>query len=79
MTAYLINGPDELKREWLAGVETIGITSGASTPELLVEQVIKALGPEDVVPIEGAEEDVNFVLPRELRSTGTGAAASRVK
>jgi 4-hydroxy-3-methylbut-2-enyl diphosphate reductase len=79
VTAYLINGPDELKREWLAGVETIGITSGASTPELLVEQVIKALGPEDVVPIEGAEEDVSFVLPRELRSTGAGAAAPMVK
>ena len=67
VTAYLINGPDELDREWIEDVETIGITSGASTPELLVEEVIKALGPEEVIPIDGVEEDVSFVLPRELR------------
>ena len=67
VTAYLINGPGELNQEWLQDVETIGITSGASTPELLVEEVIKALGPEEVIPIDGVEEDVSFVLPRELR------------
>ena len=67
VTAYLINGPDELDSGWLDGVEKIGITSGASTPELLVEQVIEALGPDEVAPIEGIEEDVSFVLPRELR------------
>ena len=67
VTAYLINGPDELDPRWLEGVEKIGITSGASTPELLVEEVIKSLAPEEVIPIEGAEEDVSFVLPREFR------------
>ena len=67
VTAYLINGPDELEPEWLEGVEKIGITSGASTPELLVEQVIEAVGAEDVIPIDGVEEDVSFVLPKELR------------
>ena len=67
VTAYLINGADELDSRWLDGVEKIGITSGASTPELLVEQVIEALGPDEVAPIEGIEEDVSFVLPRELR------------
>ena len=67
VTAYLINGPDELDATWLDGVRKVGITSGASTPELLVQQVIAALEPEEVVPIEGAEEDVAFVLPRELR------------
>ena len=67
VTAYLINGPDELNAEWLDGVDKIGITSGASTPELLVDQVIDALGPEEVIPIDGVEEDVNFVLPREFR------------
>ena len=67
VTAHLINGPDELDQGWLEDVETIGITSGASTPELLVEEVIKALGPEEVIPIDGVEEDVSFVLPRELR------------
>ena len=67
VTAYLINGPDEVEPAWLDGVEKIGITSGASTPELLVEQVIEAVGAEDVIPIDGVEEDVNFVLPKELR------------
>ena len=67
VTAYLINGPDEVEPAWLDGVEKIGITSGASTPELLVEQVIEAVGAEDVIPIEGVEEDVSFVLPREFR------------
>lgn len=67
VTAYLINGPDELERSWLEGVENVGITSGASTPESLVQNVIEALGPEEVIPIEGEEDNVSFVLPRELR------------
>lgn len=67
VTAYLINGPEELEQAWLEGVENVGITSGASTPENLVQAVIEALQPEEVIPIEGAEEDVSFVLPRELR------------
>ena len=65
--AYLINGPQELDWSWLDGVENVGITSGASTPESLVESVIRAIEPDEVVPITGAEEDVSFVLPRELR------------
>jgi 4-hydroxy-3-methylbut-2-enyl diphosphate reductase len=65
--AYLINGPEELDLRWLDGVDNVGITSGASTPESLVESVIRAIAPEEVVPIIGAEEDVSFVLPRELR------------
>ncbi len=67
VTAYLINGPDELDTQWLKGVKNVGITSGASTPESLVQAVIKALDAEEVIPIEGIEEDVNFVLPKELR------------
>lgn len=65
--AYLINGADELKSEWLDGVENVGITSGASTPEYLVQDVIKALEPEEIVDVEVAKEDFTFVLPRELR------------
>lgn len=65
--AYLINGPEELDPAWLDGVENVGITSGASTPEELVQAVIERLSPEDVIPIEGVEEDVSFVLPKELR------------
>lgn len=67
VTAYLINGPDELDTRWLDGVKNVGITSGASTPESLVQAVIKALDAEEVIPIDGIEEDVNFVLPKELR------------
>lgn len=67
VTAYLINGPEELDKTWLEGVEKVGITSGASTPEELVLAVIKEINPDEVLPIDGAEEDVSFVLPRELR------------
>ena len=65
--AYLINGVDELNPEWLDGVESIGVTSGASTPEYLVQDVINALEPEEVVDVEVAREDFTFVLPKELR------------
>ena len=67
VTAFLINGPEELKSSWFDGVEVVGITSGASTPETLVQAVIKSLDPDEVMPIDGAEEDVSFVLPKELR------------
>ena len=65
--AYLINGPDDLNRNWLKDVERVGITSGASTPESLVQSVIDSLDPEEVETIEGVDEDVSFVLPAELR------------
>jgi len=65
--AYLLNGPEEMDPRWFEGVDRVGITSGASTPEELVKAVIDALNPQDVVRIEGADEDVNFVLPKELR------------
>ena len=65
--SYLINGVDELNPEWLDGVESVGVTSGASTPEYLVQDVINALEPEEVVDVEVAKEDFTFVLPKELR------------
>ena len=65
--AYLINGPDEIEREWLTGCRRVGVTSGASTPEVLVEAVIAALAPERVTLLAGADEDITFTLPRELR------------
>ena len=68
VTAFLINGPDEMDSTWLKGVENVGITSGASTPEDLVLAVIDALAPDEVTTIDGVEEDVSFVLPREFRS-----------
>jgi len=65
--AHLINGPEELRPEWLEGVEKVGIASGASTPEVLVDAVIAALNPKKVTPLEVVEEDISFVMPRELR------------
>ena len=65
--SYLINGPKEIEPSWLDGVSKVGITSGASTPEVLVESVISALEPGKVTMLSGVEEDVSFTLPRELR------------
>ena len=65
--AYLINGPEEIDQDWLLGKEKVGITSGASTPEVLVESVIEALAPDRVTMLTGVEEDVSFTMPRELR------------
>ena len=65
--AYLVNGPEEIDPAWLVGKNKVGITSGASTPEVLVESVIEALAPDRVTVLSGAEEDVSFSLPKELR------------
>ena len=65
--SYLINGPEEIDPAWLLGKERVGITSGASTPEVLVESVIEKLGPEKVTMVSGVEEDVTFILPKQLR------------
>lgn len=67
LPSHLINGPEEIKPEWLEGKERVGVTSGASTPEVLVEAVIKALAPDEVIMLNGADEDVAFTLPKELR------------
>jgi len=64
--SYLINGPDEIDPSWIKDKKKVGITSGASTPEVLVESVIEALAPEKVTVLEGVEEDVSFTLPKEL-------------
>jgi len=67
---YLIDGPEDLRREWFEGKRAVGVTAGASAPELLVRQVIEQLvrwggqAPHEVV---GREERVSFTLPRELR------------
>jgi 4-hydroxy-3-methylbut-2-en-1-yl diphosphate reductase len=67
---YLIDGPDDLREEWFTGKTAVGVTAGASAPELLVRQVIERLqswggqAPREVI---GREEHVVFGLPRELR------------
>ena len=65
--AYLINGPEDLDAVLLDGATRVGITSGASTPEVLVDEVITALRPDNVTTLTGMEENVAFVLPKELR------------
>ena len=67
VTAYLINGPQEVEQEWLEGCNKIGVTSGASTPEILVEEVINILAPDKVTYLTGVDEDVSFTLPKVLR------------
>lgn len=65
--AYLVNGPHEVRPEYLNGAERVGIISGASTPESLVQAVVHALHPQRIRHISLAEEDISFVLPKELR------------
>ncbi len=65
--SHLINGPEEVDPAWLEGVEKVGIASGASTPEVLVDAVIASLKPDKVTPLEVVEEDISFIMPRELR------------
>ena len=67
---YLIDGPEDLQAEWLVGRQAVGVTAGASAPELLVRQVIEQLvrwGAEAPREVIGREERVLFTLPRELR------------
>jgi 4-hydroxy-3-methylbut-2-enyl diphosphate reductase len=67
---YLIDGPEDLKREWFDGKKRIGVTAGASAPELLVERVVAKLrewGGEAPVNLGGEPENIVFSLPRELR------------
>jgi 4-hydroxy-3-methylbut-2-enyl diphosphate reductase len=74
--AYLIDGADDIRREWVAEGARIGLTAGASAPELLVEQVIDRLkewGAGHVEPQQGIEEQVVFALPKELQAGTAGA------
>ena len=68
---HLVDYAEEIDPAWLEGVGTVGVTSGASVPEVLVRGVLTFLaehGYEDVQPVSAAEESVLFSLPHELRS-----------
>tara|TARA_R110002096_G_scaffold5779_11_gene26596 strand:+ start:887 stop:1810 length:924 start_codon:yes stop_codon:yes gene_type:complete len=69
--AHLLLGPDEVQPEWFEGVQSIGLTSGASTPEssvLAVVDRLKELGVTDVEEVDGIAETIEFTLPLELRT-----------
>lgn len=68
--AYLVDFASEIEEAWLEGVTTVGVTSGASVPEVLVEEVLEWLsqrGYGDVELVKAAEESITFSLPKELR------------
>ena len=67
--SYLIANGSELRPEWVSGARTVGVTAGASAPEVLVEDVIEALrrlAPVEVSMLSGREENIQFRLPVEL-------------
>ena len=69
--AYLIDGAEDIDPEWLSGISLVGLTAGASAPEVLVKQVIeriKALSGGEVEEISGIQENVQFSLPKELKT-----------
>lgn len=82
--AYLVDFADEIEEGWLEGVTTVGVTSGASVPEVLVEQVLEwlsARGFEDVEIVKAAEESITFAAqgaaPRSARGGGGAGGAAR--
>jgi 4-hydroxy-3-methylbut-2-enyl diphosphate reductase len=69
-TAYLVDGAQDVREEWLRGVSSVGVTAGASAPESLVQGVIERLrqsGGETVAELSGRAENVEFALPKALR------------
>lgn len=77
--AYLVDFADEVKEEWLEGVTTIGVSSGASVPEILVEDLLKWLaerGFGDVETVTAMEEHLLFAMPPELRKDLKAAGKS---
>lgn len=68
--AYLIDGAEDMKREWFEGSQKIGITAGASAPEVLVRGVIEQLharGASGAEELLGRPENITFSMPKELR------------
>ncbi len=75
--SYLIDGADQVQEEWLEGARVVGISSGASAPEELVEGLVaffRARGTTDVSEYEVLREDVRFMLPKQIRQAMTAAA-----
>ena len=71
--AYLIDGPEDIDPLWFDGARTVGVTAGASAPEVLVQGVVTQLVSFGATPpqeLKGVEENVSFSLPKELRPSG---------
>jgi 4-hydroxy-3-methylbut-2-enyl diphosphate reductase len=76
--AHLIDNESQVREEWLAGARVVGVSSGASAPEELVERLIeffRARGTRDVEEFEVLREDVRFMLPKTIRQAMTAAQA----
>ncbi|GAB5452676.1 MAG: 4-hydroxy-3-methylbut-2-enyl diphosphate reductase [Halioglobus sp.] len=72
--AYLLDGAEDIDPSWLEGKSRIGVTAGASAPEVLVQEVLDGLcklGARGAVEVDGRPENVTFSLPKELRITAT--------
>jgi len=68
--AYLIDGASDIDIEWLRGITSVGITAGASAPEVLVKEVVDFLldnGADEIIEVSGANESVHFPVPATLR------------
>jgi 4-hydroxy-3-methylbut-2-enyl diphosphate reductase len=75
--SYLIDGADQVQEEWLEGARVVGISSGASAPETLVEALVdffRERGTTDIAEFEVLREDVRFMLPKVIRQAMTAAA-----
>ena len=69
--AYLIDSSDDIDEQWLDNINSVGITAGASAPEILVQEVVSFLmskGGVEIIEVEGAKEDVNFPVPALLKN-----------
>ena len=78
--AYRVDYAHEIQQSWLDGVATVGVTSGVSVPEVLVQEVLAELsgaGYRDVEEVRTAEEDLMFSLPKELRQDSSGRRDER--
>jgi 4-hydroxy-3-methylbut-2-enyl diphosphate reductase len=76
--SYLIDNENQVREEWLEGKRTVGISSGASAPEELVQRLVdffRERGTEDVSEFQVIQEDVRFMLPKEIRRAMAAASA----
>jgi 4-hydroxy-3-methylbut-2-en-1-yl diphosphate reductase len=68
--SYLISGPDDVQPQWISNRKSIGVTAGASAPEILVKRVVEKLtqlGAKAPIELDGTPENISFSLPKELR------------